>query len=139
MNFIIDENKNFIYIWKNIKFNNVDANQIEKNDAHNNHEILSENDRLNIKEAYDQKVEGKPSSEVKITNSFFNKIEPVYMNLESTKVSNQKRTLTKKILYSLFRAPIIAMFTGFVVGFITPIRTWILRTDTAVFVISFFK
>jgi len=57
------------------------------------------------------------------------------MNLESTKINNQKNTTVKMVLYSLFRAPIIAMFVGFVVGFIEPIRTWVLRTDTAVFVI----
>ena len=79
-------------------------------------------------------MEGKPSEDVKITDSFYKKIEPVYMNLESTKVAAAKRSLTKRILYSLFRAPIIAMFTGFVVGFITPIKSWLLRTDTAVYV-----
>jgi len=114
----------------------LDCNQNEKTQK-SNQEMLSENDRRNIKEIYDLRVEGKSSSEIRITNSFVNKIEPVYMNLESTKASNQKTSFMKKLLYSLFRSPIIAMFTGFVVGFITPIRTWLLRTDTAVFVSLF--
>jgi len=100
-----------------------------------NGEKLNEQNKIFIKEIYDTRLEGKSLSEVKITNSFYNKIEPVYSNLESIKISNRKNTITKRVLYSLFRAPIIAMFTGFVVGFIPQIRTWVLRTDTAVFVI----
>lgn len=108
---------------------------VDKNNGGNHGEVVSEQDRLYIKDTYDKRIEGKPSSDVKITDSFYKKIEPVYMNLESTKVHTQKNTTARKVLYALFRAPIIAMFVGFVVGFITPIRTWVLRTDTAVFVI----
>lgn len=102
--------------------------------GNNNGEQVNEQDKILIKEVYDERLEGKPSSQVKITDSFYKKIEPVYMNLESTKISNKKNSVARKVVYSLFRAPIIAMFTGFVVGFITPIRTWVLRTDSAVFV-----
>jgi len=136
-----------VSIFPNIKFkinkitlldeNNAIGNVVivDKNSNSNHDEVISEQERLTIKVTFDKRIEGKPSSEVKITDSFYNKIEPAYMNLESTKVLNVKNTTAKKLLYAFFRPPIIAMFVGFVVGFITPIRTWLLRTDTSVFVI----
>lgn len=108
---------------------------VDRNNGANHGEIVSEQDRVYIKDTYNQRIERKPFSDVKITDSFYKKIEPVYMNLESTKLHQEKNTTTKKILRYLFKAPIIAMFVGFVVGFIEPIRTWLLRTDTAVYVI----
>jgi predicted permease len=80
---------------------------------------LSEEDRIQIKTAYEANKE-------KISEDFLNKVLPF--------VSSKVRTWKYKTTYVMLRPPVIAMFTGFIVGFITPIRAGFFDTKSTVFV-----
>jgi len=47
---------------------------------------------------------------------------------------NLGNSCAKEFTYVMFRPPLIAMFTGFVVGFITVIRLWMFNTKTTLYV-----
>jgi predicted permease len=63
---------------------------------------------------------------LKATGSFYDKVMPFY--------DEEKKVWWREMIYVLMRPPLIAMFTGFIVGFITPVQTWIFNTNSAVFV-----
>jgi predicted permease len=55
-------------------------------------------------------------------------------NENPTIIPEEKNKWWREMIYILFRPPLIACFTGFVVGFIPAIQTWIFTTTTAVYV-----
>jgi len=64
-----------------------------------------------------------------VTTKFMEEIKPFY--------KFDKQPLSKwynEMTYVMLRPPLIGMFTGFVVGFITDLQTWLFNTKSAVFV-----
>ena len=98
---------------------------LDKKQTHNNGEkeiILTIFNEYKIKD-----TQGK-FFEIYANSSFYNKISPYQQFAFS---SYDKKW--KEILYILFQSPLIALFTGFVVGFIRVIRVWIFDTTTPVY------
>lgn len=88
------------------------------------------NRKKQIYRLYKDHQKGKTSNTLYATSSFFNKIFPYYKDHHKLTT----KPAWKKLLYILLKAPLIAMFTGFVVGFITVIKEWIFYKDGAQFV-----
>ena len=97
-------------------------------------EVVTEKDRLQIRETYERHTNRNNNNQIKVTNSFVHELEPIYQKIKNTKDEELKKSTFRRVVYFFFRPPLIAMFVGFVAGFITPLRTWLLRTDNSVYV-----
>ena len=78
-----------------------------------------------VKGIYSNYVKAEDKT-LKATSSFYDKVMPFY--------SEDKQVWWREMIYVIMRPPLIAMFTGFIVGFITPLQTWIFNTSSAVYV-----
>jgi predicted permease len=84
-------------------------------------DIKDDNKKVN-----DTKVEGY---HVYATQIFYDKIN----RYSKMKMFNNNKSCCNELIYILLRAPLIGLFTGFVVGFIRVIREWIYDTTTPVY------
>lgn len=89
------------------------------------------NRKKQIYRIYREYETGKTSNTLYAKPEFFNKIVPYYKSHHKL----EKHPFWRRLLYILLKAPLIAMFTGFIVGFITPIKEWIFYKDGAQYVI----
>lgn len=106
----------------NLNENNPILSQKQTHINNNNEEI--------IKIFNEYKIKDNKSNifEVYANSAFYSKITP-YQKFAFSSYDKQ----WKEILYILFQSPLIALFTGFVVGFIRVIRVWIFDTTTPVY------
>jgi hypothetical protein len=62
------------------------------------------------------------------SKSFYSKIKNYYSTIKKEK----EKKFWYKLVYIMLKAPLIALFTGFIVGFITVIQKWIYNQTTVV-------
>jgi predicted permease len=94
---------------------------------------VSDDNKIKLKEIcekYDilKGIEGDAGKSC-VTTKFMEEIKPFY--------KFEKQPLSKwynEMIYVMLRPPLIGMCTGFVVGFITDLQTWLFNTKSAVFV-----
>lgn len=103
------------------------ATEENKNSARDTEEVRK------VIDEYRRPGEEKNVNNYHATNSFYKKVK----DLQLRKGDEIEKVITprwKEMLYVLLRPPLIAMFTGFIVGFITPIKNWIFDTTTVIYV-----
>ena len=103
------------------------------------HQIVDNNNKTTKKVKVDEdinddnnKVNGTTTVQgyhVYATQSFYDQIN----RYSKMKFFNNNKTCSNEFIYILLRAPLIGLFTGFVVGFIRVIREWIYDTTTPVY------
>lgn len=84
-----------------------------------------------MKEIYSNYITTSDKKTLKVTPEFYNKASKFF--------NEDNKSWWREIIYIFMRPPLIAMFTGFIVGFISPVQTWIFNTTTAVYVRKFFQ
>lgn len=104
-----------------------DIKELNLSDDNNRFEINSVEDEEKLKEIVE-----KSSLRVKVSSDVMKQIETY------VKTSKEKKWY-RETIYIMLRPPLIGMFTGFVVGYITEIQAWLFNTKTAVFVKYFFN
>jgi predicted permease len=115
---------------RNIKHIQSEINgQVDKV-ANSNGKVNSEK-KEQLKEVYTNYIKNGDDKTVKVTPEFYDIVSPFY--------HEDNKPWWREMIYVLMRPPLIAMFTGFIVGFITPIQSWIFNTTTAVYVRKFIK
>jgi hypothetical protein len=72
-------------------------------------------------------------TEKTVTKDLYTQVEQAYDSI----VKDMKKPLWRQAIYIALRAPIIGLFFGFVVGFITVIRVGIFDTSTIIYVKSY--
>jgi len=87
---------------------------------------------LKLKE-YFVEIEGIHNDKLQISEEFYLKLLPIYENFQRKK-NPKKGKMWKFVCYSLFRAPIITLWGGFVGGMIHQFRNWVLDPFTLIFV-----